>query len=135
MPIRRIHEQGSIENIADTRRPEARENSAFLLLRLGCAAAFLVIVLCSAYVIAGDKHEIWGRVYSEVTGEGIEDLQIYCSTWGDVGPRGTTGADGLFIESHPDPANAKSDASTMLQLDLLRGILEKVVKVRKALHS
>ncbi len=46
-----------------------------------------------------------------------------------------TGADGLFIEAHPDPANAMSDASTMLQLDLLKGILEKVVKVRKALQS
>ena len=46
-----------------------------------------------------------------------------------------TGADGLFIEAHPDPANAKSDASTMLQLDLLKGILEKVIKVRKALQS
>lgn len=45
-----------------------------------------------------------------------------------------TGADGLFIEAHPDPANAKSDAATMLQLDLLKGILEKVVKVRKALQ-
>jgi hypothetical protein len=101
MPIRRIHEQGNIENIADTRRPEARENSAFLLLRLGCVAAFLVVVLCSAHVIAEDKHEIWGRVYSEVTGEGIENLQIYCSTWGDVGPRGTTGADGLFAITVP----------------------------------
>lgn len=46
-----------------------------------------------------------------------------------------TGADGLFIEAHPDPANAKSDASTMLQLNLLQGILEKVVKIRKALQS
>jgi len=46
-----------------------------------------------------------------------------------------TGADGLFIETHPDPANALSDASTMLQLDLLQGILEKVVRVRQALQS
>jgi 2-dehydro-3-deoxyphosphooctonate aldolase (KDO 8-P synthase) len=46
-----------------------------------------------------------------------------------------TGADGLFIETHPEPAKALSDASTMLQLDLLQGILEKVVRVRQALQS
>lgn len=46
-----------------------------------------------------------------------------------------TGADGLFIETHPDPANALSDASTMLQLDLLHGILDKVMRIRKALQS
>ena len=46
-----------------------------------------------------------------------------------------TGADGLFIETHPQPAKALSDASTMLQLDLLEGILHKVNKVRKALQS
>ena len=46
-----------------------------------------------------------------------------------------TGADGLFIETHPDPAHALSDASTMLQLDLLHGILDKVMRIRKALQS
>lgn len=45
------------------------------------------------------------------------------------------GADGLFIETHPDPAHALSDASTMLHLDLLQGILDKVMRVRKALQS
>jgi 2-dehydro-3-deoxyphosphooctonate aldolase (KDO 8-P synthase) len=29
------------------------------------------------------------------------------------------GADGLFIETHPDPSNAKSDGANMLHLDLL----------------
>lgn len=45
-----------------------------------------------------------------------------------------TGADGLFIETHPDPAHALSDASTMLHLDKLAAILEKVMKVRRALQ-
>lgn len=40
-----------------------------------------------------------------------------------------TGADGLFIEAHPDPANAKSDAQSMLQLDNLEAVLEKVMRV------
>ncbi len=42
------------------------------------------------------------------------------------------GADGLFIETHPDPANAKSDGATMLKLDLLEDILIKLVKLRKS---
>ncbi len=43
------------------------------------------------------------------------------------------GADGLFIETHPDPANAKSDGANMLHLDLLEGLLEKLVRVRAAI--
>lgn len=43
-----------------------------------------------------------------------------------------TGADGLFIETHPDPAVAKSDGANMLKLDLLEGLLEKLVRVREA---
>ncbi len=42
------------------------------------------------------------------------------------------GADGLFIETHPDLKNAKSDAANMLQLDLLEDLLTKLVKIRKA---
>ncbi|RYY14192.1 MAG: 3-deoxy-8-phosphooctulonate synthase [Chitinophagaceae bacterium] len=41
------------------------------------------------------------------------------------------GADGLFIETHPNPAVAKSDGANMLKLDLLEGLLEKMVKLRK----
>ncbi len=44
-----------------------------------------------------------------------------------------TGADGLFIETHPDPAVAKSDGANMLKLDLLEELLQKLVKLRKAI--
>lgn len=44
-----------------------------------------------------------------------------------------TGADGLFMEVHPNPSKAKSDPHTMLQLDKLEGILEKCVRIREAL--
>lgn len=44
-----------------------------------------------------------------------------------------TGADGLFIETHPDPAHAKSDGANMLQLDLLEPLLEKLVRLRAAI--
>lgn len=43
-----------------------------------------------------------------------------------------TGADGLFIETHPNPAVAKSDGANMLKLDLLEDLLVKLVKLRKA---
>ena len=43
------------------------------------------------------------------------------------------GADGLFIETHPDPANAKSDGANMLQLDKLDDLLQKLVRIRKAI--
>lgn len=43
------------------------------------------------------------------------------------------GADGLFIETHPNPAVAKSDGANMLRLDLLKNLLEELVRLRKAL--
>ncbi|MDB5251408.1 MAG: hypothetical protein JWP27_577 [Flaviaesturariibacter sp.] len=42
------------------------------------------------------------------------------------------GADGLFIETHPDPACAKSDGANMLKLDLLEELLTQLVRIRKA---
>lgn len=42
------------------------------------------------------------------------------------------GADGLFMETHPDPSSAKSDGENMLRLELLEELLEKLVKIRKA---
>ena len=44
-----------------------------------------------------------------------------------------TGADGLFIETNPDPSTAKSDGANMLKLDLLKPLLEKLVKMKAAL--
>jgi 2-dehydro-3-deoxyphosphooctonate aldolase (KDO 8-P synthase) len=46
-----------------------------------------------------------------------------------------TGADGLFIETHPDPACAKSDGANMLRLDLLEDLLTQLVKIRQAVVS
>lgn len=42
------------------------------------------------------------------------------------------GADGLFIETHYNPAEAKSDGANMLPLDQLKGLLEKLVRLREA---
>lgn len=46
-----------------------------------------------------------------------------------------TGADGLFIETHPNPAVAKSDGANMLRLDLLEGLLQQLVELRKAVNK
>jgi 2-dehydro-3-deoxyphosphooctonate aldolase (KDO 8-P synthase) len=43
-----------------------------------------------------------------------------------------TGADGLFIETHPDPSCALSDGANMLKLDLLEELLKKLLTIRKA---
>lgn len=42
------------------------------------------------------------------------------------------GADGLFIETHPEPSKALSDGANMLQLDLLEELLEQLVRIRQA---
>ncbi|MCD4663868.1 MAG: 3-deoxy-8-phosphooctulonate synthase, partial [Bacteroidales bacterium] len=43
------------------------------------------------------------------------------------------GVNGIFIETHPDPANAKSDGANMLHLDLLEELLEKLIRIRKVI--
>ena len=43
--------------------------------------------------------------------------------------------DGLFIETHFDPANAKSDGANMLHLDNLEALLTNLVAIRKTVQS
>lgn len=45
------------------------------------------------------------------------------------------GADGIFLETHPNPAVAKSDGANMLKLDYLEQLLKKLVVIRKAVNS
>lgn len=44
------------------------------------------------------------------------------------------GTDGLFLETHPNPSQAKSDGANMLQLDLLEGLLTRLIRIRKAIQ-
>ncbi|MFK8005767.1 MAG: 3-deoxy-8-phosphooctulonate synthase [Saprospiraceae bacterium] len=44
------------------------------------------------------------------------------------------GADGLFIETHPQPAEAQSDGANMLPLDRLEETLERLLKIRQSLN-
>lgn len=43
------------------------------------------------------------------------------------------GATGLFIEVHPNPKLASSDAASILQMDKLESIIQKAVKIKEAL--
>ena len=45
------------------------------------------------------------------------------------------GVDGLFIETHPEPAKAKSDGANMLPLDRLEPLLKQLVGIRSAIKS
>ena len=46
-----------------------------------------------------------------------------------------TGADGLFMETHPEPEKAKSDGANMLRLDLLEGLLERLTAIRETINK
>ncbi|MDT0688717.1 3-deoxy-8-phosphooctulonate synthase [Salegentibacter sp. F188] len=46
-----------------------------------------------------------------------------------------TGVDGLFMETHFDPANAKSDGANMLHLDHLEKVLSHLVAIRKTING
>ena len=46
-----------------------------------------------------------------------------------------TGVDGLFMETHYDPATAKSDGANMLHLDILEPLLSDLVKLRATVNE
>ena len=45
------------------------------------------------------------------------------------------GFDGLFMETHPDPSQALSDGANMLPLEQLKPLLQKLIKIRKAVYE
>jgi 2-dehydro-3-deoxyphosphooctonate aldolase (KDO 8-P synthase) len=45
------------------------------------------------------------------------------------------GAEGIFVETHPNPAEAKSDGANMLRLDLLENLLVKLVEIKKTINK
>lgn len=79
-----------------------------------------------------------GTVVMDCTHSVQKPNQTSGITGGDASMIGTlchsavaAGVDGLFIETHPAPHTAKSDAGSMLQLDQLEAILERAVAIRK----
>ncbi len=45
------------------------------------------------------------------------------------------GVDGIFLETHPDPAHAKSDGANMLPLEKLKELLERLVKIQHVINE
>ena len=45
------------------------------------------------------------------------------------------GVDGIFVETHFDPANAKSDGANMLHLDYFEGLMTRLVAIRKTINQ
>ncbi|MFY7957811.1 MAG: 3-deoxy-8-phosphooctulonate synthase [Flavobacterium macrobrachii] len=45
------------------------------------------------------------------------------------------GVDGIFIETHFDPANAKSDGANMLHLDYFENLMTRLVSIRKTINA
>lgn len=45
------------------------------------------------------------------------------------------GVDGIFLETHFDPANAKSDGANMLKLDLFEPLMERLIAIREVVNG
>ena len=45
------------------------------------------------------------------------------------------GADGIFMEVHPEPKKAKSDGANMLRLDLAESLLRQLVRIKEAVTA
>lgn len=46
-----------------------------------------------------------------------------------------TGVDGIFIETHFDPANAKSDGANMLDIKYFEGLMQNLTAIRKTINQ
>ena len=44
-----------------------------------------------------------------------------------------TGADGIFLETHPNPSEALSDGANMIALDKVETLLQQLLKIRHAI--
>ncbi len=111
-------------------------------------------------VMVTDRGTMFGYQDMIVDFRGIPTMQHYASTVLDVThslqqPNQTTGVtggrpdmietiakagiavgvDGIFIETHFDPTNAKSDGANMLHLDYFEGLMTKLVAIRKTVNQ
>ncbi len=111
-------------------------------------------------VMATDRGSMFGYQDMIVDFRGIPTMQQYATTVLDVthslqqpnqtiGVTGgrpdmietiakagiAVGVDGLFIETHFDPANAKSDGANMLHLDYFEGLMTKLVAIRQIINK
>lgn len=111
-------------------------------------------------VMVTDRGTMFGYQDMIVDFRGIPTMQHYATTVLDVThslqqPNQTTGVtggrpdmietiskagivvgvDGIFIETHFDPANAKSDGANMLHLDYFEDLMTRLVAIRKTINQ
>ncbi|MEN3013733.1 MAG: 3-deoxy-8-phosphooctulonate synthase [Endomicrobiia bacterium] len=70
-----------------------------------------------------------GPTSKEASGGQPQFISTYC--YASI----AAGANGLFIETHPCPQEALCDASSMLKLEYLEGILEKCIEIYKIINE
>ena len=82
-----------------------------------------------------DSFDCWNQhIYEWYVSLGIAPHKWYSVCKYHVSKAGiAVGVDGLFMETHEDPSVAKSDGANMLKLDLLEGLLTKLVRIRQVL--
>ena len=96
-----------------------------------------------------DRGTMFGYTDMLVDFRGIPEMQQYAPTILDIThslqqpnqSSGVTragvavGVDGLFLETHFDPSNAKSDGANMLDLKYLESLLSHLVAIRKTINN
>jgi 2-dehydro-3-deoxyphosphooctonate aldolase (KDO 8-P synthase) len=112
-------------------------NEKILLTERGTTFGYQDLVVDYRNIPAMQAHNV--PVVMDVTHALQQPNQVSGVTGGNPQLIGTiakaaiaAGADGLFIETHPNPAKALSDGVNMLQQDLLEELLKKLVTIRKA---
>jgi 2-dehydro-3-deoxyphosphooctonate aldolase (KDO 8-P synthase) len=112
-------------------------NDKVMLTERGTTFGYQDLVVDYRNIPAMQAHEV--PVIMDVTHSLQQPNQTSGVTGGNPQLIGTiakaaiaAGADGLFIETHPEPSKALSDGANMLKLDLLENLLQKLVRLRKA---
>lgn len=113
-------------------------NEKIMLTERGTTFGYQDLVVDFRNIPIMQSHAV--PVVMDVTHSLQQPNQAAGITGGNPGMIGTiakaaiaAGADGLFIETHPNPAVAKSDGANMLELKLMESLLERLVKIRRTL--
>ncbi|HKB42935.1 MAG TPA: 3-deoxy-8-phosphooctulonate synthase [Chitinophagaceae bacterium] len=115
-------------------------NNKIMLTERGTTFGYQDLVVDYRNIPAMQAHEV--PVVMDVTHSLQQPNQATGVTGGNPQLIGTiakaavaAGADGIFIETHPDPSKALSDGANMLKLDLLERLLEQLVQLRKVVSK
>jgi 2-dehydro-3-deoxyphosphooctonate aldolase (KDO 8-P synthase) len=115
-------------------------NNKVMLTERGTTFGYQDLVVDYRNIPAMQAHKV--PVVMDVTHALQQPNQVSGVTGGNPQLIGTiakaaiaSGADGIFIETHPNPSKALSDGANMLQLDLLEGVLQQLVELRKVVNK